>query len=76
MTLYDFNILDLNNKMEAIKQHDIFLDNHITKDVRINCYALDMFFVEVYYNSKSNKITEIQSFKTGKSLDKYSNIKL
>ncbi len=54
----------------------MFLDNFVTEDVRINCYALDMFFVEVYYDGTHNKVTETQSFKTGKSLDKYSNIKL
>lgn len=74
MTLYDFNKLDLNGRMEAVNQYGIFLDNYIKEDTRINCYAINMFFVEVYYDSKSNKITDIQSFKTGHSLDKYSNI--
>lgn len=42
--------------------------------MKINCYALDMFFVEVYYDAKQNVITKVQSFKTGHSLDKYSNV--
>jgi len=49
-----------------------FLDNYITVDIRINCYAIDKFFVEVVYDGKQNVITEVRSFKTGQSLDKYS----
>jgi hypothetical protein len=37
----------------------IFLENHITKTEKINCYAIDMFFVEVVYDAKENKITEV-----------------
>ena len=33
-----------------------------------------MFFVEVTYDSIENKIIEINSFKSGYLLDKYSNI--
>ena len=46
MTLYEFNILELNERMEAVNQYDIYLDNY-TEDIRINCYAIDKFFVEV-----------------------------
>ncbi len=31
-----------------------FLDNYITKDIRINCYAIDKFFVEVVYDGEQN----------------------
>ncbi|MFH6768358.1 hypothetical protein V8G56_06400 [Gaetbulibacter aquiaggeris] len=44
----------------------------ITKDIRINCYTIDKFFVEVVYDSEHNTITEVRSFKYGHSLDKYS----
>jgi hypothetical protein len=50
MTLYDFNRLELNERMESVNQYDTFLDNYITIDIRINCYAIDKFFVEVVYN--------------------------
>ena len=74
MTLYEFNVLDLNKKMESVYQLGVYLDNHITKTEKFNLYAIDMFFVEVCYNSIENKITEIKSFKSGHLLDKYSNI--
>jgi hypothetical protein len=74
MTLYEFNLLDINNQMEAVNQQGVYLDNHITKDEKFNLYAINMFFVEVCYNSLENKITNIKTFKSGYLLDRYSNI--
>jgi hypothetical protein len=74
MTLYEFNLLDINNQMETVNQKGIYLDNFITKNEKFNLYAINMFFVEVCYNSLENKISGIKSFKSGNLLDKYSNI--
>jgi hypothetical protein len=74
MTLYEFNALDINNQMETVNQRGIYLDNHITKDEKFNLYAINMFFVEVCYNSLDNKISGIKSFKSGHLLDRYSNL--
>jgi hypothetical protein len=74
MKLYEFNLLDINNQMETVNQQGVYLDNHITKNERFNLYAINMFFVEVCYNSLENKISGIKSFKSGKLLDRYSNI--
>ena len=41
-------------------------------NIRINCYAIDKFFVEVVYDGEHNVITEVKSFKYGHSLEKYS----
>jgi hypothetical protein len=71
MKLYEFNLLDINNQMEAVNQHGVYLGNHITKDEKFNLYAINMFFVEVCYNSLENKISGIKS---GNLLDRYSNI--
>lgn len=74
MTLYEFNILDINNQMEYVNQKGIYLDNFIIDKLRYNLYAIDMFFVEVCYNSIDNRISDIKSFKGGILLDRYSNI--
>ena len=74
MTLYEFNLLNINNQMEIVNQKSVYLDNHITKDEKFNLYAINMFFVEVCYNSIENKISGIKSFKSGHLLDRYSNI--
>ena len=51
MTLYDFNVLELNYKMEVVNQQGIYLDNYNTKVEKFNLYAVDKFFVEVCCNS-------------------------
>jgi len=72
MTLYEFNALTLEEKQATTWKHGTFLDNYINQDIRINCYAIDKFFVEVVYDGAQNVITEVRSFKYGHSLDKYS----
>jgi hypothetical protein len=74
MTLYEFNLLDINNQMETVNQQGIYLDNQITEYEKFNLYAINMFFVEVCYSSLENKISGIKSFKSGKLLNRYSNI--
>ena len=76
MTLYEFNSLTFEEKQATVWDKGVFLDNHITDTQRINCYAIDMFFVEVHYNAESNKIIDVRSFKTGESLNRYSQINL
>jgi len=72
MTLYEFRMLNDDDQLKAVWGKGVFLDNHITKTEKINCYAIDMFFVEVVYDAKQNKITEVRCFKEGHRLDKYS----
>jgi hypothetical protein len=60
--------------METVNQQGVYLNNHFTKDEKFNLYAINMFFVEVCYNSVENKISGIKSFKSGNLLDRYSNI--
>jgi len=74
MTLYEFNALKLENKQKAVWEVGTFLDNYVTKDVKINCYAIDRFFVEVHYDAEHNVITDATAFKAGKNLDKYSKL--
>ena len=68
MTLYNFNKLALEEKQATVWDKGTFLDNYITKDIPINCYAIDKFFVEAVYDGEQNVITEVRSFKSGHSL--------
>jgi len=72
MTLYNFNKLSLEEKQKLVWDKGTFLDNYLTQGIRINCYAIDKSFVEVVYDGEQNVITEVRSFKSGHSLDKYS----
>ena len=67
----EFNSINLEEKQATVWEKGVFLDNYITKDIKINCYAIDKFFVEVVYDAEHNIITEVRSFKYGHSLDKY-----
>ena len=53
MTLYEFNALKLNERMEAVNQYGTFLDNYITKDIKINCKDTErpFIFIQRYYKS-------------------------
>ena len=62
MTLYEFNKLSLEEKQSNVWDKGIFLDNYITKDIRINCYTIDKFFAEVVYDGEHNTINEVRSF--------------
>ncbi len=72
MTLYEFNILDHNERMEVVNQKGVYLDTYSELTERCLLYAIDMFFVEVVYDVDQNKIVNLNSFKTGHLLDKYS----
>jgi len=72
MTLYEFRMLNDEDQLTAVWDKGIFLENYITKTEKINCYAIDMFFVEVVYDTKQNEITEVRCFKEGHLLEKYS----
>ena len=64
MTLYEFNALELNERMEAVNQCGTYLDNYIGNGERCNCYEIDKFFVEVVYSAEHNAIVEARDFKS------------
>jgi len=72
MTLYEFNRLTQEEQIKMVWSIGVFLDNHISKNEMLSCYAIDMFFVELLYGVDINKIIEVRSFKSGWCLDKYS----
>ncbi len=70
-------MLNDDEQLSVVWDKGVFLENHISKTEKINCYAIDMFFAEVVYDGKANKITEVRSFKEGHRLNKYTpNIKI
>jgi hypothetical protein len=76
MTLYQFNSLPKDNQYdEVLNGSGVYLDNHIQGNQRFNLYAIDRFFVQIQYDSQKNEIVGLRSFKTGKLLDRYSNLK-
>ena len=72
MTLYEFKMLNETDQYNVIWDKGVYLDSIVENEHKINIYAIDRFFVEVVYDSKSNKIIENRPFKEGHRLDKYS----
>ena len=72
MTLYEFNLLSKKQKIITVFDKGVFLDNYISQTETLNCYAIDLFFVELVYDSEVNQIIDVRSFISGWCLDKYS----
>tara|TARA_R110002167_G_scaffold82618_1_gene225380 strand:+ start:6389 stop:6625 length:237 start_codon:yes stop_codon:yes gene_type:complete len=74
MGIYDFNILSDHEKYDTVFTKGQFVDS--VREERINyvLYSLSNFWVEVMYDTPTNKILEIGSFIGGKTLDRYSNV--
>lgn len=74
MGIYDFNILSNHDKYDTVFTKGQFVDS--VQDGRISyvLYSLSDFWVEVKFDKPTNKILEIGSFVSGKTLDRYSNL--
>jgi hypothetical protein len=73
MRLKEFNNLTFDEKLFRVVDEGTFLDNYVTRDIRMNLYAIGKFFVELVYDPDINKVVEIRSFSNGGQLDKYTN---
>lgn len=71
MKLNEFESLGYDEKLFYIVDKGTFVDNYITEEVRINCYSLFNFFVELEYDPVLNRLVNIKSFNSGAELDKY-----
>lgn len=74
MGLYEFNILSEHDKYNAVFSKATFVDSVSDQHIDYVIYSLSYFWVEIQYNSKNNSIVGINSFVSGKSLNRYSNI--
>ncbi len=73
MTLYEFSILPEEEQYNTTWIIGVLVDQFIKDDMAINLYAINEFFVEIYYDQKNNKILYKKTFKHGELLDKYLN---
>jgi hypothetical protein len=71
MTLEEFNNLSNFDQYDIIYNDGIFMDTIIDGHDRYVLYAIDNFFVELYYQSFPTKVVGKRVFVTGKLLDKY-----
>ena len=69
--IYDYNILDFNNKADYLWKHGEFLVTRKTSVGSANLYSISDFFVEVNYDNEKNEIVDLRSFKSHKLLEPY-----
>ena len=73
MNLYDFTRLSEEEQFNTTWDIGIMVDQFIKDGIAINLYAINEFFVEVYYDQSNNKILYKKHFKQGELLNKYLN---
>jgi hypothetical protein len=73
MKLYEFSRLSAEEQYKTTWEIGVLVDQFIKEGIAINLYAINEFFVEVYYDQQNNKILYKKTFKHGELLDKYLN---
>lgn len=68
MTLYEFIILNLEERAEYIWENGTFL---ATDPAKGNLYSVGDFFAEILYDEDRNMISDIKCFKTTTKLAPY-----
>ncbi len=71
ITLYEFNSLTRNEKVEVLCECSVFLCERPDAVFRIVLYQISNFYVEVKYDSTNNTIMEFQIFINTKLLEPY-----
>lgn len=71
LTLYEFNVLNENEKAQLVWDKGIFLHNRVEGNIGYGLYHLFDFYVEVQNDNEINEIIKIRSFKSISMLDPY-----
>ena len=71
MTLYEFTSLSSTQQLDALWQQSRYLASRPQEDQYVSLYAMDAFFVEVYYDPTNNQITRHRAFVTSQLLLPY-----
>lgn len=71
MKLYEFSRLIEEEQYNVVWDIGKLVDQIFKESVVINLYAINEFYVEIYYDRDTNKILYKKHFKQGELLDKY-----
>lgn len=71
MKLYEYIVLDLNDKANILWENGVFLDSHLETKRGFNLYYLNNYYVEVIVTKLNEEIIDIMPFKQGHRLEKY-----
>lgn len=71
MKIYEFLILRTQERYQTVWDKGVHIDTFITNTLIYQLYSLGDFYVEIHYNSETNKIVGNLPFKQGIHLEKY-----
>ena len=71
MKLYDFLRLSDEEQYNTTWEIGKLVDQYINDNIAINLYAINEFFIEVYFDRATDNILYKKTFKRGELLDKY-----
>jgi len=71
ITIYDFNGMNEAGQADAVFTAGVFVDDRDDEGMKVQLCRLHSFYVEVYYDPASNKITRYRSFKSAGQLAPY-----
>jgi len=74
MKLYDFKFLDDKSQAEVLFYYGVLIAERLYKDLVIQLYQIESFYVEIYYNSNFKMIQGINSFDSIARLEPYLNL--
>ena len=72
ITFTEFRTLPRQEQCNVIFTIGDYLESNQEGDKQVMLYAVDLFFVEVFYDPEINKILNIKAFLSGEILNKYS----
>lgn len=71
MKLYEYKQLEDQEQYRILWSDGVLIDGCIEAEVKKLLYAIDNFYVELWYHVITNKVLWKLSFKQGKLLEKY-----
>ena len=71
MKLYDFKFLDDKSQAEVLFNYGVLIAERLYKDLIIQLYQINSFYVEVYYNAVFKMVQGINSFDNLTRLEPY-----
>jgi len=71
LKLYDFLRLSDEEQYNTTWEIGKLVDQYINDNIAINLYAINEFFIEVYFDRATDNILYKKTFKRGELLDKY-----
>lgn len=75
MSIQEFNVLSLPEKLYFTIEKGVYLDKHYTRFGEmqiISIYSINMFYVEIIFSIEQRKVLDVIAFKNGKNFNKYS----